>query len=215
VLEKGVQQYVVTEFDRVRKDKTRDYLVLGEVLQIQSQEDYPFTFNHIGNLYVLDSNKDGRITLEELFEFAVFCAQNLKNVKTYEFQSQLQAFTTLQLWQTIKTIDGENDIIAWIGRLLYENEDPSYFENKPGVAFIKMDTVRYFYEIFNLKVMNGMDIQRFFDMLQQCGEELGLMALECEELDDYVPLVICQDFSREFIKGMGKLMKEIGFDGIV
>jgi len=36
--------------------------------------------------------------------------------------------------------------------------------------------------------------------------------LECEELDEYVPLIVCQDFAREFIKGLTKLMKEIGFD---
>ena len=128
-LDKGIQQQIISEFERVRKDDTRDYLVLGELLQIQSPEDFPFTFNHIGNLFVLDSNKDGRVTLDELCEFGLVCVQHLKNYKTYEFQSQLQSFSTLQLWHAIKTADGENDIIAWIGRLLYENEDPSYFEN--------------------------------------------------------------------------------------
>lgn len=214
-LDKGIQQYIVGEYERVRKDNTRDYLILSEVLQLQSQEDYPFTYAHIGNLFVLDQDKDGRVTLDEIYNFCFFIIKHLKNIKTYEFQSQLQAYTTLETWQVIKTTEGENDLVAWIGRLLYENEEVSYFENKPSVAFIKVDTVKLLYEVFNLKVMNGMDIQRFFDLLQQVGEELGLMALECEELDDYVPLVICQDFSREFLKGFCKLMKEIGFDGIV
>lgn len=60
-----------------------------------------------------------------------------------------------------------------------------------------------------------MDNQKFFNLLQNCAEELGIMALECNELDGYVPLVVCQDFAREFIRGLSKLMKEIGFDVIV
>jgi len=214
-IDKGLEMHIQSEFERVRKDKTRDYLIIGEVLQLQSQEEYPFTFSHLGILFVLDDDKDGRVTIEELTHFAMFCSKHMKNYKTYEFQSQLQAFTTLQLWHALKQPDGENEVVAWIGRLLYENEEVSYFENKPGIAYVKMDTVKHLYEFCNLKVMNGMNLQRFFDLLQQSGEELGLMALECEELDDYVPLVICQDFAREFIKGLTKLMKEIGFEGIV
>lgn len=213
-IDKGIEQFIVSEFERVRKDNTRDYLLLSEVLQLQSQEDHPFSFAHIGNLFILDEDKDGRVTLEEILNFCFFIIKNLKNAKTYEFQSQLQAYTTLEMWQVIKNNEGENDMVAWIGRLLYENEEVSYFDNKSSVAFIKVDTVKLLYEVFNLKVMNGMNVQRFFHLLQLVGEELGLMALECEELDDYVPLVICQDFSREFLKGFSKLMKEIGFDGI-
>jgi len=214
-LDKGIKQHVESEFERVRRDQSRDYLVLGEILQIKSQDEYPFSFAHLGVLSILDEDRDGRVTLEELINFAKFCNQHMKNYKTYEFQSQLQAFTTLQLWHDLKKSDGENDITAWVGRLLYENEEVRYFEDKPGVAFIKMDTVKHLYDFCNVKVMNGMDLQRFFDLLQQNGEEMGFMALECEELDDYVPLVICQDFAREFIRGLSKLMKEIGFDVIV
>eukprot|EP01016_Furgasonia_blochmanni_P007324 TRINITY_DN12939_c0_g1_i2.p1 TRINITY_DN12939_c0_g1~~TRINITY_DN12939_c0_g1_i2.p1 ORF type:complete len:141 (+),score=27.26 TRINITY_DN12939_c0_g1_i2:12-434(+) len=111
-----------------------------------------------------------------------------------------------------KRQEGENDLVAWVGRLLYENDEVGYFDAKPGVAFIKVDSVKQLYEICNVKAMNGMDIQSFFDLLQQHGEELGLMA---EDLDDYVPLIVCQEFTREFLRGFSKLMKEIGFDGIV
>lgn len=210
-LEKGIQEYVKTEFERVRKDKTRDYLILGEILQIKSQEEYPFTFAHLGILFVLDDDMDGRVTLDELINFAQFCNKNMKNYKTYEFQSQLQAFTTQELWQEIKREGGEDDVIAWVGRLLHENEEVFIHESNQE-EFIKMDTVKHLYEFCNVKVMNGMDLQRFFCLLQQCGEEADLMALECKELDDYVPLKICQLFAREFIRGLSKLMRELGFD---
>lgn len=210
-LDKGIIEHIQQEFDRVRKDKTRDYLIIGEVLQLQASDEYPFNFSHMGILFVLDEDRDGRVTLEELINFAVFCMVHLKNYKTHEFQSQLQAFTTLQIWHELKKPDGESDVVAWIARLLYENEEVSYFENKPNIAFVKMDSVKHLYDFCNVKVLNGLDLQRFFDLLQQCGEEAGLMALECEELDDYVPLPICQDFCLHYIKGLTKLMKEIGF----
>lgn len=38
------------------------------------------------------------------------------------------------------------------------------------------------------------------------------MALDQEELDEYVPLSVCLDFARDFLKGLRQLMKEIGLD---
>ena len=38
------------------------------------------------------------------------------------------------------------------------------------------------------------------------------MALEAEELDEFVPLDIVKDFTREYLKGFSKLMREIGID---
>ena len=40
------------------------------------------------------------------------------------------------------------------------------------------------------------------------------MELQYQELDEYVPLTVCQDFTREFFKGFTKLMKELGFDSM-
>ena len=100
-LDKGIQVHITSEYERVRKDKTRDYLNISEILQLQSQEEYPFTFSHLGVLYVLDDDKDGRVEIEELTKFGIFCSKHMKNQKTYEFQSQLQAFTTLHLWHAL------------------------------------------------------------------------------------------------------------------
>eukprot|EP01017_Pseudomicrothorax_dubius_P045771 TRINITY_DN7969_c0_g1_i1.p1 TRINITY_DN7969_c0_g1~~TRINITY_DN7969_c0_g1_i1.p1 ORF type:complete len:236 (+),score=55.42 TRINITY_DN7969_c0_g1_i1:65-772(+) len=214
-LDKGLQQFITTEYDKARKDKSRDYLRMHEIFSLQSPEDFPFSFAHLGTLYVVDADKDGRVTLEELLEFGLFCMTNLRSYKTYEFQSQLQAATTLKMWESIKRDEnGLDDLVAWIGRMLYENSEVFHFEMKPGIVFIKVDTVMLLFELCNLKVMNGMDLQSFFFLLQECGEEAGLTILDCDDLEEYVPLQICQEYMKEFMKGFTKLMREIGFETI-
>ena len=47
--------------------------------------------------------------------------------------------------------------------------------------------------------------------MQQTGEEMGLMSVEEEDQDDYVPLPVIQLFARNFIQGFSTLMSEIGF----
>ena len=38
------------------------------------------------------------------------------------------------------------------------------------------------------------------------------MRLESEEFDEYVPVNVLLEFTKEFLKGFKKLMKEVGFD---
>lgn len=100
-VENGLLDIIEQEFLKVKSDKTRDYLMIKELLQFQSPENYTFTFNHIGNLYVLDSDRSGQITLAKLHQFAQFCHQTLKNVESYEFSSQLQAATSSVICQKL------------------------------------------------------------------------------------------------------------------
>ena len=52
-------------------------------------------------------------------------------------------------------------------------------------------------------------------MLQLVGEETGIMALESEEQDDFVPLEVIQTFARCFLGGFSKLMLEIGMGKVL
>ena len=47
-------------------------MVASEVLKIVPPDDYPTRLDHIGNLFLIDQNKDGRFSIEELENFAVF-----------------------------------------------------------------------------------------------------------------------------------------------
>ena len=65
----GVIQTIKDEYERVRqlnKEEDRDYLVLDQILNIQlpQSETHPVDFTHVGTLFVLDKEKDGRFTLE-------------------------------------------------------------------------------------------------------------------------------------------------------
>lgn len=68
------------------KDPKRNFLVASEVLKIVPPEDYPTRLDHIGNLFLIDQNKDGRFSVEELENFAMFYGQEAKSLKRYEYQ---------------------------------------------------------------------------------------------------------------------------------
>lgn len=204
-----------SEFERVLGNKQRDYLKINEVLQLKLPEEISLSFYHIGTLFVIDEDKDGRFYLKELENHAKFCHNRQKSYKPHEITCMLQSACTLILWQSVNTEEGEDDFVAWIGLLLYENENVAYFDTKPGVPFIRSDTIVFLFEILNVKTTHGLEFQIFFDLLQQAAEEVGLMGIENEEMDDYVPLTICQQFARDFIKGFSRLMRQIGFENTV
>mmetsp|Transcript_26711 Transcript_26711/g.48113 ORF Transcript_26711/g.48113 Transcript_26711/m.48113 type:complete len:210 (-) Transcript_26711:90-719(-) len=198
-----LKQLTEAEFCRLTMGKERDYLELCEILQLKPPEEISLSFYHLGCLFVLDEDKDGRITLEELLGFVSFCHEKAGHYKPHEIQAMLQAACTLKLWQCISEEEGEDNFVAWIGRLLYENENVKSFNGEP---FIRSDTIMHIYEVLNIKATHGIEFQNFFDLMQQSAEESGLMTIDIEEMDDFVPVMTCQQFARDFIRGFSRLM---------
>ena len=64
------------------------------------------------------------------------------------------------------------------------------FAPKKDKPFIGVEVVKLFYEVLNIRQTHNLEFQSFFDLLQLVGEEAGIMALESEEQDDYVPLEV-------------------------
>jgi hypothetical protein len=40
--------------------------------------------------------------------------------------------------------------------------------------YVRMEQLRVLYDIFNIKIMNDMDIQTFFNLVKVASEEMGL-----------------------------------------
>ena len=66
----ALDAFITQEYERAR-NKKRDYLVLSEILSVNLPDDYIFKFCHIGNLFCMDANKDGRFSLEDLLAYSV------------------------------------------------------------------------------------------------------------------------------------------------
>lgn len=205
-----IKPLISSEFLRVKTEPPRDYLKLSEVLQIKAPEEISINFYHIGTLFKLDEDKDGRFTLQDLENYASFCDSKQKEYKPHEMQAMLQGVCTLLMWQSVCSEDGRTDFEAWIGRVLYENEPVEEFDCKPGVLYVSRYTLLHLFEILNVKATHGVEFQMFFDLLQRVAEEESLMDIENSELDDYVPLNVCQNFARHFIEGFARLVDQLG-----
>ena len=98
--------------------KDRDYLVLHDLFKLTLPEDIQLNFSHLGNLFNIDQDKDGRFSLSDFQQFAHMAVEKIKKCKPHETQSQLQAFCSLNMYSAVKNKDQEDDFVAWIGRVL-------------------------------------------------------------------------------------------------
>ena len=99
---KSLQQFITTEYEKQRhrsNKKNRDFLILSDVLllSLDLPDDYRFNTAHMGTLFLMDTDKDGRFSLPDLLEFGRRAISLIKSdrFKQHELNQQLQAHCTL------------------------------------------------------------------------------------------------------------------------
>lgn len=204
VLNDVISRHCTAEFKRLCP-KGRDFLVLSELRQLQSIEDLPIDMNHLGTLFVLDADRNGRVTLQELMQFATMCAKKRKDFRQHEFPLQMKGFCTLCMFDAV-TVEGEEAFVLWFTLLFSESHHVKTFADYPGVAFCSRDAAHTVHEVLQIDDNYGYDVQRFFDLCQRTGEELGVMSIEDERLDELIPREALEMFARSFIQGLLRLM---------
>lgn len=82
-------------------------------------------------------------------------------------------------------------------------------------VYVKIEQIKFIYEIFNLKMMSGIDIQAFFYLMKRSSEDLGFPIKEMKEseydYEEYIELSVCREFLRGFLKGAVKVLREVGY----
>lgn len=71
--------------------------------------------------------------------------------------------------------------------------------------------MKHVYEVLKVRETHNLEFQQFLSLLQQAGEEMDFMNIDNEKQDNYVPLPVVQEFTKNFVIGFSKLMEEIGF----
>ena len=86
-------------------NKKRDHLVVGDILSMELPDGYSFNVLHIGMLYCLDVDKDGRYDLEDLEEFGKEVVGQIEilqnNKKDTNLEDQIKAYCTSKLWISV------------------------------------------------------------------------------------------------------------------
>ena len=82
--------------------------------------------------------------------------------------------------------------------MLQENEHFIIFD-RPDVAFVPQATVKLLYEVLHVRETHNIEFQSFLALMQQAGEEMGLMNVDNEKQDNYVALPVIMKFAQNFI----------------
>ena len=209
------------EFNRVSGGGDR--ITLPEVLKMSILDDngeYKINLCHIPTLFYLDSDKDGKFTQNDFAKLAKISEEKEKEYKRFEFSVQLQAYFTLLMWKKVCSEEGERDFIAWIKKLIINNQkvNDSINESDDDVVnpdpskYVDRNNLRILYDVLNVKTTHGIDFQSFFELMKITSEDIEDEGGVNEE---FVLISILDFFCLNFIRGFSKLILDLGFDSFM
>ena len=109
----------------------------------------PIELVHCGMLLQIDSDRDGMFSLSDVQNFAA----SLVNRDPVKFQTE----ATFKLWSFLQS-QGRDDFITWLSAITYENQPVRHFESDPETPYIRSDTVKALYELFNIRRTHNIEL---------------------------------------------------------
>eukprot|EP00727_Mastigamoeba_balamuthi_P002527 m51a1_g12271 hypothetical protein (200) ;mRNA; f:215703-216436 len=149
----------------------RSHLVLDELLAVQPPREHPIDLAHLGTLYAVDTDKNGRFEEPEMVEFVKFYVTFRSNERSVDVDAKFQGYCTLRLWNDLAKPSGVDNFVKWIVHLAEENNGLVEFEDRPGERFVSSDSVRAIHRVLNMRAALGVDFQTFFDLMQNYAED--------------------------------------------
>jgi len=209
-------QYITTEFERIRNSKKtkHDYLELEDILRFQSPPAHPtqdLDLTHLGTLFVMERSKTGKFYLDEVIAFVtLYLEKHAKNKTNVDFLKEFQGYCTLQLWNFVSVRGGQEAFVEWFCKLFSRNR-LIIFRKYPDIKYLSRDTIKTLHEILNISKTYGLGFQNFFELCQQVAKEQNLSKTG-KRMDDLVPLEVITMFAADFIRGFVTYMQELGFE---
>ena len=73
-------------------------MVVGDLIYIEMPDDYEIDFLHLGLIYCLDSDKDGRFSQDDIDDFSIEAMKKIAQLKkdnlSHEIKAQMKAWCT-------------------------------------------------------------------------------------------------------------------------
>lgn len=167
----------------------RDWLRLGDILDLQLPHcGWTIDLAHLGVLFVLDKEHDGRFTLPNVLDMLELGREQSRLHQPYELAAQMSGFCTLQMWQALSREGGVPSFVEWLCKLLQGPPAHAVLRKYPGKGFVNRKSLRLLHRILDVQGFQQMGFERFFEKLQCHAEADGEMDPIDELLDDWVPL---------------------------
>merc|ERR1712137_573550 len=186
-----------------------------QVLQIEHTkwESFPIDFTHVGTLFVLDKEKNGKFTIYDFMQFAEICRKREELQVRHDFKTHIQAYFTLSMWSVVAKSSGASAFVEWANTLFAVNSSSGTRATKrlaqyPSKIFYSEDTIKTLYNILAIRQSYGISWRQFFELMQQTAVEESLTT----ERTDYIHEDVLRKFLLSFINGFINLMLELGFD---
>lgn len=207
-------------------------------MKFKPPRETPLDLSHLGTLFVMDKQKDGKFDLKELSSFvALYYDRQASDRGTADFLKEFQGYCTLQMWNFVAKPEGRRAWVNWFCSLLVEDAHCS-FVHRDAVKLVHQVLCHIITSLFlslfssitshsshlslslsqilNVRRAYGVDFQTFFNLLQRAAIEQNLMSSPSdssnnEQLEECVPMQIIRKFATDFIEGFASYMLSLGF----
>lgn len=203
-----IGENIEIEYKRaLKKDSKRSYLTIDEAKRLKSPlDDISINFSRIAVLYLLDFDKNGKFTLDDLVAFGKFCCRVPNSLN---FGQEVEAQCTLCMWKQVSSVEGKKSFVSWFVRVFSTGMKVS-LQNYENI-FINADTVSTIHELLQIKESFELTPQNLIAMMQDVGIEMGLMVENDDLFDNLVPIETLELFAENFVVGFFNVMSDIGF----
>ena len=207
------------EFNRV--SNSHDKIMLTDVLKmsiVDENGEYKINLCHIPTLFYLDEDKDGKFTRKDFSRLAKIIEDKEKEYKRFEFSAMIQAYFTLAMWKRVCSEQGESDFVAWIKKLVINNnekiedESDEDTENPDPMKYVDRTNLKMLYDVLNVKTTHGIDFQSFFELMKITSDD---MEEEGTANEEFVLISVLDFFCVNFIRGFSKLILDLGVDSFM
>lgn len=180
----------------------RDVLDLSDIVK----DSYRVDPTHIGVLYALDRNKDGKYDLQEVLEFVDMASNHCRFYHERDHGVMVQGYCSLLMWKALSGPDGKQQFAQWVRRLFAEDLRTYEYASHPGVVYIRAKDIDTLYTMFDIKRCQGLDSAQFIELMQESAAEEGLLELDEPQQEDKLPLQAIEGFAEAMFEGIASMM---------